>query len=254
MGKKRTLRQLLLFSLAIIMVLATMGCSNLKKQVKNKNLKQLESKNTKPQFKKAFKEIADLDRKAFSGILDEDDQSYSEKDYGKFVALIDTEKEYYLALNDIVNTFEEESMKVLEEDMNLESVDDTKKIRQAADNLEKAVNNYLENILKLNEDNIKVLETLDLPEEYKGIYIDWKKEVKKIFDINAVKADEDIKNLSAGLKEMADILDEVLTETDLAKVNEYIERIEKIAEMAENIEKSLTDREEEVTEEIKKDK
>ena len=44
MGKKRTLRQLLLFSLAIIMVLATMGCSNLKKQVKNKNLKQLESK------------------------------------------------------------------------------------------------------------------------------------------------------------------------------------------------------------------
>jgi len=143
-------------------------------------------------------------------------------------------------------------MKVLEEDMNLESVDDTKKIRQAADNLEKAVNNYLENILKLNEDNIKVLETLDLPEEYKRIYIDWKKEVKKIFDINAVKADEDIKNLSAGLKEMADILDEVLTETDLAKVNEYIERIEKIAEMAENIEKSLTDREEEVTEEIKK--
>ena len=119
-------------------------------------------------------------------------------------------------------------MKVLEEDMNLESVDDTKKIRQAADNLEKAVNNYLENILKLNEDNIKVLETLDLPEEYKRIYIDWKKEVKKIFDINAVKADEDIKNLSAGLKEMADILDEVLTETDLAKVNEYIERIEKI--------------------------
>ncbi len=76
--------------------------------------------------------------------------------------------------------------------------------------------------------------------------------MKKIFDINAVKADEDIKNLSAGLKEMADILDEVLTETDLAKVNEYIERIEKIAEMAENIEKSLTDREEEVTEEIKK--
>ena len=151
-----------------------------------------------------------------------------------------------------MNTFEEESMKVLEEDMNLESVDDTKKIRQAADNLEKAVNNYLENILKLNEDNIKVLETLDLPEEYKRIYIDWKKEVKKIFDINAVKADEDIKNLSAGLKEMADILDEVLTETDLAKVNEYIERIEKIAEMAENIEKSLTDREEEVTEEIKK--
>lgn len=110
----------------------------------------------------------------------------------------------------------------------------------------------MENILKLNEDNIKVLETLDLPEEYKRIYIDWKKEVKKIFDINAVKADEDIKNLSAGLKEMADILDEVLTETDLAKVNEYIERIEKIAEMAENIEKSLTDREEEVTEEIKK--
>lgn len=54
----------------------------------------------------------------------------------------------------------------------------------------------MENILKLNEDNIKVLETLDLPEEYK--------------------------------------------------------RIEKIAEMAENIEKSLTDREEEVTEEIKK--
>ena len=50
-----------------------MGCINLKKQEKNKNLKQLESKNTKPQLKKAFKEIADLDRKAFSGILDEDD-------------------------------------------------------------------------------------------------------------------------------------------------------------------------------------
>lgn len=97
-----------------------------------------------------------------------------------------------------MNTFEEESMKVLEEDMNLESVDDTKKIRQAADNLEKAVNNYLENILKLNEDNIKVLETLDLPEEYKRIekIAEMAENIEKSLTDREEEVTEEIKKIS----------------------------------------------------------
>lgn len=221
MKVEKYLKQLLILSLTVVMLMGTIGCSKAKNEEVNKY--------SKTQFTNALKEIVELSSKAQSGSLEDDSENYSEEKYGKFAELIETEKQYYISLVKQMKSFEEEAKDLAIEEINFEDPSSTEDIKEAADSLDKSIEVYLDNIKKLTDNNIKEIEALDIPKDYKEIYLEAKKDISKALDKYIGKINTSSKKSTDGLREMADILDKSFKEKDLEKINEYIERLQKIA-------------------------
>lgn len=242
MKRKNTLKQVLLVSLATIMLLAAAGCGTIKDLAGGVK--------SKAEFVNAMKKIEELDRKVESGDIENDTEKYSEKEYGKFVGLIEAEKKYYIALDKKMKSFEEDSQDFLMEDLAFDKPEDTETLRKAADKLDTSLKEYLDTIKKLNEDNLKEIEGLDIPKDYKEIYLDAKKKVDKSLDKYIDELNKSAKVLVSGLKEMADILDKAWKAEDESELDEYLERLEEIAEEMEKVESSVNDIEEDFNKDI----
>ena len=149
-----------------------------------------------------------------------------------------------------MKSFEEDSQDFLMEDLAFDKPEDTETLRKAADKLDTSLKEYLDTIKKLNEDNLKEIEGLDIPKDYKEIYLDAKKKVDQSLDKYIDELNKSAKVLVSGLKEMADILDKAWKAEDESELDEYLERLEEIAEEMEKVESSVNDIEEDFNKDI----
>jgi len=136
---KKSFRILLL--LVAVMLLGATGCKNTSKDLVNHNSKE--------QFTKAVEKIMEFYEEGYEGELVDDDEEYSKNEYGKFVALIDVEKKYYLKVSDSVDYMNEKLEKMVNSDLSLKEPKDIVKVKefdQVANKIEKYFNNWVQDI------------------------------------------------------------------------------------------------------------
>lgn len=230
-----------------MMLLATTGCNGI-------SIK-LGSKKTKDQFNKAMEKIMEFEVKAYDGKLKEDDKKLSKSDYGKFVSLIDAEKKYFIEVSDGVKSLEKKYKEVLKSDLSLKETKDIVKVGkfdQVGDNLEKYVDDFIDDIEQLNEENIKELEKLNIPEEYKAIYVDSKNQLNDCFEKYMSEVKSGTKVISSTLKEMANIYNEMVALKDEDKIDEGLDKILMLIEETDEVVSSSDEQENKFKEEVKK--
>jgi hypothetical protein len=194
----------------------------------------------KAQFIKSFNKITEMDSKERTGKL-ELNENFDSKEYGKFVPLLNTEKNYYLELDKLENTFEEDSDKLLATEMNFNTPEDIKAAKEMAKSIDGFMNSYSDSIKKLNEKNAKEIEALNIPDKHKQLYISSKKEINSKLDEYIVKLDVIMKGLSTDLTEMINIVEKLPTRKSQAEINSDIQKVEALAKKMEDYDKQTQD-------------
>ncbi len=235
MKRERAYRKLILL-LTMIMVFNIVGCSKRKTEI------------TKEQYTKFIDKILELDRKIESGKIEQDDEEYSEDIYGQFAVLLSLERKFGMDLNELSKAYEEDIKGINLKGKSFRNPDDFEKIRKSARDIDESVANYLERIKKLTEDNLKEVDALELPEDFKEIYLDTKKNISKILNKSSHEKRDAVKGLSDGLIELADIIEKMYEENDLTKVNEYEARVNELLEDMEGYMNQLYEAEEDYNE------
>lgn len=254
-GKK--FLKLFILSLVAVILMGIVGCAskgndsgNNENPVKSEE-NQVDSKEAKEQFIKAIDVIMSFDDKGYEGNLEKNDEKYSEDEYGKFAPLIDIEKKHYVEVSNSINDFINKFTKIIEMD-GLNTIEDFKKFNQAADEFEKCVNDFLDKVEKLNEDNIKELEGLDIPKKYKEVYINAKKQKNDRFAKKVSKIDEVVKTISSSVKEMVDLVGEYGNGTKKDNADEYLNKVKDIEKNIADALSSLENEEESFKNDIDK--
>lgn len=172
--------------------------------------------------------------------------------YGKFIALINAEKKYHIASQNISKGEDIKTEMLLIDSIDFQNPEDIAKLRESSEKLKKWIEETKEAYKKLNEENIKEIEGLDIPKEYKEVYLDWRKNSHAIYYEYLEELDETNKVLSSCLLDMANLIDKMNNEKDKGSDKEYRQQLKEKGKVFQDRQKTFSDKQKELKKKMKK--
>jgi cysteinyl-tRNA synthetase len=185
-------------------------------------------------------------------------EKFDPNKYGKFTPLLNTEMKYYSDSLDFLDTFKQACSEVLNKEINFNKPEDVKTVKEFSKNFSGYIDTFLQSVNKLDETNIKELEGLDIPQPYKKLYLEVKKDLNSQSNIYAESLTAVTNELSKDLKELMNIVEKIPTRKTKAELDKDVKRADEIAKKLEtydtkinNLDKEINTKVEEINNKFK---
>jgi hypothetical protein len=219
--------------------------------------KAAEEKKEREHFINTFNRISEMDKKSRNGskVVFE---KFDPNKYGKFIPLLNTEMKYYSESLDSLDTFKQAFSEVVNKEIDFNKPADVKTVKEFSNSFNSYIDTFMQSVNKLDEANIKELEGLDIPQPYKNLYLEAKKDLNSQSNIYAKNLSAVTNELSKDLKELMTIVEKIPTRKTKAELDKDVKRADELAKKLEaydtqmnNLDKEINTKVEEINNKFK---